>query len=344
VERKKHSISSPQDRQRIVECANRGGSWKRLAETLGIKYKTAYGWVRSGEPQEKRRGGNKPRSLSEEEVNAIIGWIEEDCEMTLVQIKEKVRAEMNKSIATSTIGNYLEGRYFTVKKMHSIPETMNSIFNKERRREYLMTINQFIRNGKDVVWMDETNFNLFCRRTLGRSRAGTRAVKSLPASRGPNVHVIGAMSCDGIVKMTIRRGSFRNQDCNSWIQELLVSWGNSGKNTNNLVIVCDNAPCHSRLSQAVAESGALILHLGPYSPMLNPIETIWSSLKADVKSNVRVPIVQGPQVGEQRLQYLEGILVQAIGRISNQFCTRSYQHTTTFQAAIMAMENVHVGV
>jgi len=342
-ERKKYASPSDQDRKRIVECANRGDDWKTLAETLGINYKTAYGWMRSGESAAKPRGGLKPLALSEAEVDVVIGWIEEDCELTLMQMKEKIHVQMDKVVALSTIGNYLEGRCFTVKKTHTMPETMNTIFNKERRREYLLGVTQFIRDGKDVVWMDETNFNLFCRRTQGRSRAGTRAVQTLPASRGPNVLVIGAMSCDGIVKMNTRRGSFKNEDCNLWVRDMLVNWENSGKDVNNLVIVCDNAPCHSRLNVAVQGTGAVIHHLGPYSPMLNPIETIWSILKSGVKANLRVPVVEGAHVGEQRLQYLEGIVQNAIPLIPNNACTRAYQHTTTFHAAIMAMEDVQVG-
>ena len=47
-----------------------------------------------------------------------------------------------------------------------------------------------MRVGKTVVWMDETNSNLFCWKTQGRAREGQRAVVALPASKGPNIHVV----------------------------------------------------------------------------------------------------------------------------------------------------------
>ena len=50
----------------------------------------------------------------------------------------------------------------------------------------------------------------------------------------------------------------------------------------NIVIVCDNAPCHSNIEAMIAENefnGARIIRLRPYSPQLNPIEAAWSFTK-----------------------------------------------------------------
>lgn len=73
-------------------------------------------------------------------------------------------------------------------------------------------------------------------------------MQSLPASRGSNVHVIGAISCQQVVKMTVRRGSFRKEDVNDWMTLLLQEYRDSGHNLHNLVLICDNAPCHALCS------------------------------------------------------------------------------------------------
>ena len=58
------------------------------------------------------------------------------------------------------------------------------------------------------------------------------------------------------------------------------------------VVVCNNAPCHSKFKECVIEHpGLIICRLGPYSPMLNPVETVWSKMKAVVKQRMRVPEV-----------------------------------------------------
>ena len=69
--------------------------------------------------------------------------------------------------------------------------------------------------------MDETNCNLFLRRSQGRSRRGTRCSVKAATSRGPNIHVIGAISQTGLVYWERRRGSFLKEDCAEWLRQAL---------------------------------------------------------------------------------------------------------------------------
>jgi hypothetical protein len=125
-------------------------------------------------------------------------------------------------------------------------------------------LNHYIEQGKQIVWIDETNFNLFCRRTRGRARIGSRAIQQLPAARGTNVHLIGAISTAGIVTMERRRGSFPANLANAWATSFLQHWQEMGNQLADLVIVCDNAPCHSRLEAVTNGTTATLLSLGPH--------------------------------------------------------------------------------
>nr|CAI5834115.1 unnamed protein product [Callosobruchus analis] len=195
-----------------------------------------------------------------------------------------------------------------MKQVHKQPISMDSEENKRKRVEHVTALNRYIELGKQIVWIDETNFNLFCRRTRGRSRVGVRAVQHLPAARGPNVHLIDAISPAGVVTMERRRGSFSSDSANIWITNLLQRWQDMGNEVGDLVIVCDNAPCHATFEGVINNTEATLLRLGPYSPMLNPIENIWSKIKAYVKTHLRVPQVRGIGIVEQRLLYLEEII------------------------------------
>ncbi|KAJ3649388.1 hypothetical protein Zmor_021135 [Zophobas morio] len=301
IERKSYKKNSSQDRERIVTCANRGHNWTALATTLGINYKTASHWVHSGRPLMLQKGGIKPKVLTEQQIDNITEWVEEDSSITLKQLKDKVLQHFRQIVSISTIGNYLEGRIFTVKGVHRQSVSINPPENKRKRAEYVENLNRYIQQGKQIVWMDETNFNLFCRRTRGRARVGNRAVQHLPAARGPNVHLIGAISAAGVVQMERRRGSFTALLANEWVRRLLEEWQAMGNEIADLVLVSDNAPCHSSLEEAVNGTGATLLRLGPYSPMLNPIENIWSKIKTYAKTHLRVPVVAPPGVVEQRL-------------------------------------------
>lgn len=95
---------------------------------------------------------------------------------------------------------------------------------------YIRTLNDYIQQGKQIVWIDETNQNLFCRRCRGRSRVDNRAV---------------------VVVMDRRRGSFNAADAaNEWILQLTQQWENGRNQQVDLLMVCDNAPCNARFATA----------------------------------------------------------------------------------------------
>jgi hypothetical protein len=78
-----------------------------------------------------------------------------------------------------------------------------------------------MRDGKTIIWMDETNLNLFCRRSQRIARVGERAVMVLQTSKGPNIHVICALSAYQMIYMTRRRGAFKSDTAKAWLLEML---------------------------------------------------------------------------------------------------------------------------
>lgn len=343
VIRKTYKSYNDQDRKRIIEYASRGCDWTELASSLGIPYNTAYTWVTKNQEQLSKRGGAKPHMLAENEVATILQWVESKPSITLSEIKRKVWSELSKWVSISTISNTLHGKLFSVKNVHAEPEGMNNPQNKEKRAQYVRKLNEYLQNGKQPIFIDETNFNLFCRRKQGWSSVGSRAVQLTPSSRGPNIHLIGAIGNSGVIKMDKRRGSFRATDANNWMQTVFTRWEEMGNELSELVVVCDNAPCHSKLEEVFLLSPATLLRLGPYSPQLNPIENIWSKVKSVVKSQMEVPTVARPNMGEQRLQYLEDLVEAAKGTISVGDCTRSILHSTSFHQIALSLEDMPVG-
>jgi hypothetical protein len=174
------------------------------------------------------KGGNKPKILTNEQIDVMISWVEEECSITLKQLQQKILQNLRNMLSVTTVGNYLEGRVFTIKQTHCEPAAMNIEENKRKRAEYVQALNHYIKQGKQIVWIDETNFNLFCRRTTGRARIGSRAIQQLPEARGPNVHLIGAISTAGIVTMERRRGSFTANLANAWATSFLQHWQEMG--------------------------------------------------------------------------------------------------------------------
>ena len=147
--------------------------------------------------------------------------IERNPALAFQQLSERTQQVFGVHVNKSTIHNYLEGRLITLMKVHAIPATMNTDANKELRRQYVERISQYTRDGKTIIWMDETNINPFRRRTQGWALVGDRAVMALPASKEPNVHVVCAVSEYQMIHTTRRRGAFKSDAAKAWILEIL---------------------------------------------------------------------------------------------------------------------------
>ena len=110
-------------------------------------------------------------------------------------------------------------------------------------------------------------------------------------------------------------------------------------------MVCGIAPCHSTVNELGEDfPGFTVQRLAHYSPMLNPVENIWCKMKSHVKWHMRVPAVARPEVGEQRLQYMEQNIDNAMATINHQYCARCCQHAQGFLEAVLRNEDMTPGI
>ncbi|MEY2830794.1 MAG: hypothetical protein RLZZ574_52, partial [Cyanobacteriota bacterium] len=115
-----------------------------------------------------------------------------------------------------------------------------------------------------------------------RAIIGQRAYSKRPLQKGKNISLIGAMTLeDGFLTGLSFEGG-TNGDTFLWfIEKILVPQLWSGA-----VVVMDNLPAHKvqGVTEAIASVGAKVIYLSPYSPDFNPIENLWSKLKAYLRS------------------------------------------------------------
>ena len=210
-------------KKRVLAAAIANEDWKAVATANGVPVQTAYGWIRKGEEEDKPRGGRRFQKVETKHIDLMLEWLSENPLFTLKEIKEKLLAEQNLNVTTTTIHKHLDGQLFTLKKVLVEPSTMNSHLNKQKRADYVNRVMAEIGNGKRLIYIDESNCNLFLRRTQGRSRKGTRCSVKAATSKGKNVHVIAGISQTGLVYWERRRGSYIKADCCDWLRRLLRS-------------------------------------------------------------------------------------------------------------------------
>ena len=95
--------NSAADKARILRCAQDGDDWKILPRTLNVAYKTAHCWLLEDPDVQRRRRGGKAKKLTDEQINQVCMFIEEDPSLTLKQIADRVQETMNIVVSPSTV-------------------------------------------------------------------------------------------------------------------------------------------------------------------------------------------------------------------------------------------------
>ena len=319
--RRKYNKVSNSDRKRIYDCFKEGRDWRQLAKTLGINQRTAQHWLFNDQVEPKKKGGSLSKKTPEI-MNFFTDVIEEKTSITLKELKDLLLQHFRMNVSINCIKNWLDGELFSVKDVRPTVLNMNSVENKAKRARYIEGLFNARSEGRTIIWIDESNFNLYCKRKQGRSKIGSRASIIQPTCKGQNLHCIGAMSSNQMIHFSTHRGSYTRNECLDWFRELVSKCEEQGM--DRLTLIIDNAPVHSNLEEIEEEyNDVQILRLAPYSYLLNPIELLWSEFKSHVKRMLRdqmfalnrIESVQGGTIADQRMQALEEVAENAIQQV-----------------------------
>lgn len=341
-------------RLRVVQAARDGRDWRALAAANGVNPNTAATWVARDDapPVAALRAGGRPRLLEQPHLDHLERLLADNCLLSLEQMATSLDREFGLSVSRQTVGRAIDGLGYSLKATHLEKDAMNTLRNKEKRKDFLLKLLEYQAAGKHIFYMDETNINLWCSRGRGWSKKGRRAVKLAVVSRGRNMHVIACIGNDGIGHWEHQFGSFKKPECQAFVRRVFDQLRLSCDLTD-VVLVVDNAPCHSAVEDVLRDvqySAATILRLGPYSPMLNPIENVFSAFKSQVKSFLarsRREIVSTPH-GVTQVSHRSEFLVRAAERYfpaaaTPALCRSCTAHTLRFHGAVLMLADVAVG-
>jgi len=118
-------------------------------------------------------------------------------------------------------------------------------------------------------------------RLRGRSPRGERLRCAAPHGHWRTTTIIGAVRVDGTTATMVIEGATDTEVFRAYVRKVLVPTLRLGD-----VVVMDNLTPHkSEETIALIEAaGATALFLPPYSPDLNPIELMWSKVKAALRA------------------------------------------------------------
>jgi transposase len=118
-------------------------------------------------------------------------------------------------------------------------------------------------------------------RTHGRASSGVRVDGPVPHGHWKVVTLTAAVRLDGVGACLAFDGATDSAAFETYLGECLAPTLRPGD-----VVVMDNLACHktAEVARLIAAAGAEVRYLPAYSPDLNPIERLFSKLKAWLRS------------------------------------------------------------
>jgi transposase len=128
-----------------------------------------------------------------------------------------------------------------------------------------------------LVFIDESSINTGMTRLYGRASKGERVVDYTPDVRFERTTVLSSVRANGELVPCTFEGSLNGELFKEYVAKFLAPALKHGD-----IVVLDNLSSH-RVKGAIdpiIAAGANVLYLPPYSPDFNPIEMMWSKIKA----------------------------------------------------------------
>lgn len=118
-------------------------------------------------------------------------------------------------------------------------------------------------------------------RGYGRIRGGRRLVDAAPHGHWATTSLLSSIRLDGSTAAMSLEGATDRDAFETYVDRVLVETLRRGD-----IVVMDNLQPHRsvRAAERIAQQGAELWFLPPYSPDLNPIELMWSKVKANLRS------------------------------------------------------------
>jgi transposase len=134
---------------------------------------------------------------------------------------------------------------------------------------------------RQYVFLDECGVTTDLLRRYGRGPRGLRVTDHTPCSHWEAHTVIAALRLTGLGAPAVFDGPIDSPSFLAYVEQVLVPTLRPGD-----VVVLDNLAVHKQpeVRTAIAQAGASLRFLPPYSPDFNPIELAFAKLKAFLRA------------------------------------------------------------
>ena len=128
-----------------------------------------------------------------------------------------------------------------------------------------------------LVFLDECGTNTGLTRLYGRAPSDERVVDYVPDVRFERTSLLSSFRANGDMVPLVYEGALNGHLFKEYIANCLAPTLGEGD-----IVIMDNLTSHKvkGVIEPIVAAGAKVVYLPPYSPDFNPIEMMWSKVKA----------------------------------------------------------------
>ena len=131
-----------------------------------------------------------------------------------------------------------------------------------------------------LVFLDESGAKTNMTRLYGRAKKGERALEYTPHGHWCTTTLVAALTEQGALAPMVLDGPMDGAAFEAYVEQVLIPALPEGA-----IVIMDNLAVHKSPTVAhwLHAAGAELWYLPPYSPDFNPIELMWSKVKAALR-------------------------------------------------------------
>ena len=159
-----------------------------------------------------------------------------------------------------------------------------------------------------LVFLDESGVNTDMTRHYGRAVGKERAVDNAPENTPTNTTILSSIRLNGETAYTTYSGGTTGDRFVEYLEKVLIPTLHEDD-----VVIMDNMRSHhvKKVAEVLNKAKIQLLYLPPYSPDFNPIEKMWSKMKAimrkmKIRDSTLLPDAVKKAIGYVRISDCKG--------------------------------------
>ena len=286
-------------RMQAIKAVGRGQSVKEVAAAYGLNTRTIYHWL-----SQFASGGQKalhakpipgrPAKVSAEEMRWIARAVRDECPQqfklpyglwTLSLIGKLIERQFGKSLSLASVSRIMKLLGFSAQKpLYQAWQQDPVLVQKWESETYPEIRAEARRVGASIYFADEAGIRSDYHTGTTWAPVGETPVVKVTGRRF-SLNMISAVSPRGEFRFMLHEGTVTAAVFKRFLQRLLIGA------KRPIFLIVDGHPTHkAKLVKSFVESTNAqlkLFFLPPYSPHVNPDETVWAHVKREVaKSGV----------------------------------------------------------